>query len=60
MTIKQIHDAENDDDIKVVFAIDERMDLLAGTGFHKPYATSKLLTVKLSCQLWYNIPLWLR
>ena len=31
----QVNDVENDDDIKVVFAIDEGMDLLLATGFRK-------------------------
>ena len=31
----QVNNVENDDDIKVVFAIDEGMDLLLATGFRK-------------------------
>ena len=35
-------DAENDDDIKVVFAIYEGIELLSATGFRKPLCTLQL------------------
>ena len=35
-------DSENDDDIKIVFAIDEGVDLLVATGFRKPVCNLKL------------------
>lgn len=35
-------DAENDDEVKVVFAIDEGIDLLSATGFRKPFCSLQL------------------
>ena len=32
----QLHNAENDEDLKVLFAMDEALDLLLTTGFRKP------------------------
>ena len=32
----QVTNAENDDETKVALAIDEGMEMLSGTGFHKP------------------------
>lgn len=34
----QLHNAEDDEDIKVLFAMDEALDLLMTTGFRKPVA----------------------